>query len=115
MVDFSVYNPSINAFAAVQVATLFQRDGAVKTSVSILSFPLFTNRFQPSIAFEVVLAGVIVILVRPCEPRPPTRRGAYQFGNPLPTPRRPCTISNLPAGRRWSRCCCVTCVSGCRS
>ena len=82
MVDFSVYNPSINAFAAVQVATLFQRDGAVKTSVSILSFPLFTNRFQPSIAFEVVLAGVIVILVRPCEPRPPTRRGAYQFGNP---------------------------------
>ena len=61
-VDFSVYNPAINAFAAVQVTTAFLRDGGVKTSVAVIAFPLFTTRFQPSIPFQIVMAVIVIVL-----------------------------------------------------
>ena len=63
-VEFSLYEPSINSFASVRVTTSFTLNENVRSSISAFTFPLFTDRYQPSVAFEVVMAAFTMFEVR---------------------------------------------------
>ncbi len=48
-VEISAFNPSLAFFCALRVSTVFAVDGGVKHAVAAFVFPLFTDRFQPSV------------------------------------------------------------------
>ncbi len=106
-VEVSAFNPSLSLFCAVRVATVFGMDGGTTHVVAAHVFPLFTDRFQPSVAFEVVVAVVVVTQVR-------DRSMAWSPSSPPPpfSSHRACSPCTPPRGalRRAAPCC--VCVSG---
>ncbi len=61
--EFSLYQPSIHAFASVRAVAAFTLDGDMKTSIAARTFPLFSKTYQPSIGFEIVIAILLIVQV----------------------------------------------------
>lgn len=64
MLEFTLYNPTINVFVPIRAFVRRTLAGAVKPDVDLLTALLLHGRFQPSIIFEVILLAVAVVQVR---------------------------------------------------
>ena len=60
-IDLSVYNPDTGVFAAVRLFTYFPMSGRALPIAVVRALPIFTQRFQPSFTFEIVV-GIVVLL-----------------------------------------------------
>ena len=64
VLEFTLYNPTINVFVPIRAFVRRTLAGAVKPDVDLLTALLLHGRFQPSIIFEVILLAVAVVQVR---------------------------------------------------
>jgi ankyrin repeat protein len=60
-IEFVLYNPSFNIFGAVRLFVHFPDFGGVYTTVISRCVKLYNGRFQPSLIFEGVLVGQVML------------------------------------------------------
>jgi hypothetical protein len=60
-VEISAYLPSLDIFVPVRIASWYSITGAVRNFVDCHTIRINTGRFQPSIAFEIVVLAFLIV------------------------------------------------------